>query len=468
MREDGRSTTAECDKSLITRISVKMVAEHYYVTALYSAVDTNCMVVAADPLSWITQWFGVLMWAEGPAAAYLATSLKQAPGRVPERPSGESLDTLRLTLQTREQHTRLNTATSNVCTAPEVNMSAMNAVDHRRVGLKNIAKREELTKLGIDTVLFDDLTLSSVDQVKTLEAKHIDEMHYTEDAHIIIDDLKETEVKGMDAVDGKVPETFARMKLYLQQHIFNFMHLETEMMRYMTSLQHKDLFLTITMISLGSCAMKVNSVESLTTCSWTEVRNTQSLALASNREMLNFLEAYRVPEYADLLTIRKYQESIGKGHGNVCIIPKSAHGMNPDSKVMPHISMKIRRIDDSQGVPIEELGRTRLENEDVTKIKRVAVKSCKEPALPGGMVDRTSSLKLSAMMLGWTRLTRTVNVWRRTTPSAKRRSARRKTRPQSRPTSTISTHAREDDDIARRSPGLRKDPRLYETRAKRP
>ena len=274
-----------------------MVAEHYYVTALYSAVDTNCMVVAADPLSWTTQWFGVLMWAEGPAAAYLATSLKQAPGRVPERPSGESLDRLRLTLQTREQHIRLNKATSNVCTAPEVNTSAMNAVDHRTDELKTIAKQEELAKLGIDTVLFDVLTLSSADLVKTLEAKHIniDEMHYTEDVREIVTALKETGVKGMDAVDSKVPETLARMKLYLQQHIFNFMHLETEMMRYMTSLQHKDLFLTITMISLGSCAMKVNSVEPLTTCSWTEVMNIHSLALTSNtigyREMrLNFLD----------------------------------------------------------------------------------------------------------------------------------------------------------------------------------
>ena len=200
------------------------------------------------------------------------------------------------------------------------------------------------------------------------------------------------------------------------------------------------------------------------------MRNTQSLALASNRDMLNFLEAYQVPEYADLLTIRKYQESIGKGHGNVCIIPKSAHGMNPDSAVMPHISMKIRRIDDSQGVPIEELRRTRLENEDVTKIKRVAVKSCKEPALPGGMVDRTSSLKQSTMMLELDKADKSSQ--RPETYDAmrilRRVSARRKTRSQSRPTSTISTHAREDDDIARHSSGLRKDRRLYETRAKRP
>ena len=137
-------------------------------------------------------------------------------------------------------------------------------------------------------------TLSSADLVKTLEAKHIniDEMHYT-DVHAIIAAQKETAVKGTAAEDGEVPETFARTKLYLQQHILNFMHSETEI--YMTSLQHKDLFLTITMISLGSCAMKLNSVESLTISSWQEVMNIHSLALTSNtigyREMmLNFLD----------------------------------------------------------------------------------------------------------------------------------------------------------------------------------
>ena len=141
------------------------------------------------------------------------------------------------------------------------------------------------------------------------------------------------------------------------------------MMRYMTSLQHKDLFLTITMISLGSCTMKLNSVASLAPCSWPEVMNIHPFASASNttgyREMLNSLEAYLVSctgfdacslqpnsgasgEYAGQLVIRKYQESIWQGHRNVCIIPRSAHGTNPASAVM--CGMKIKWIDDSQGV----------------------------------------------------------------------------------------------------------------------
>ena len=389
--------SAKMVAELTTRKSAKMVAELRNGTAPripdtadsrledYSAVDKALhankafMVVEADPprefginavMSWM-QWFGVLMWAGSPAVVYLATSLKQV-RCVPGRPSGESLNRLgNPTLQTREQHIR-------------------GTQHHRTARLKTIAKRVELAKLGIalpngetsfDTVTFDVSTLSSADLVKALEAKQInesfDETHYTEDVHAIIAALKEAGVKDT----APLPEAFTRTKPFLQQHIFNSIHSVTEMMLYMTRSQHKDLFLTISMISLGSCTMKLNSVASLTTCSWLEVMNIHPFALASNtignREMLNFLEAYLVQptngasgEYAGLLVIRKCQESIGKGHGNVCIIPKSANGTNPASAVM--CGMKINWIDDSQGVP----------NEDV-KIELFAVKSCKGPRSPG-------------------------------------------------------------------------------------
>ena len=141
-------------------------------------------------------------------------------------------------------------------------MAAMKAVHYRTDGLKTIAKRVALAKLGTalpnretssDTVTFYVTTLSSADLVKALNAKQIifDEMHYTEDVHTIIADLKETGEKG---TADKLPETHARAKFYLQQHIFNFTHSVTEMMRYMT---HKDLSLTTSMISLGSCTKKI-------------------------------------------------------------------------------------------------------------------------------------------------------------------------------------------------------------------
>ena len=393
--------------SPVVRKSVKMVAELCNGTALWIPDTTGCledysavakalhankalMVVAADSLSLVAlkppskfgvdavvgwmQWFGVLMWAGGPAAVYLATSLNQL-RRMPGRLIGESLDRLgspafRLTLQTREQHIRLDKDTSNVCTAQVLlaNMAAMYAVYHRTDGLKTIAKRvhgvsqlfaSELAKLGeafFDAVAFDVSTFYSADLVKATEAKHInlrafdpelvsaffDETHYPEDVHAIIAALKESGVKGTAtpdqlAVDGKVPEAFARTKPFLQQHIFNSIHSETEMMRYMTMLQHKDLSLTTSMISLGSCTMKLNSVVYLTSCSRPEVMNIHPFAPASNtigyREILDSMEAYLVSctgfdacslqptsgasgEYAGLLVIRKYQESIGQGHRN--------------------------------------------------------------------------------------------------------------------------------------------------------
>ena len=173
-------------------------------------------------------------------------------------------------------------------------------------------------------------------------------------------------------------------------------------------------------------------------------------------------------EYAGLLVIRKYQESIGQDLGM-----KSSHGTKPDSAVTSHTDMKIKSRQ-SQGVSLEkimsvqeEFRRTRQETEDVKEYKlkdliivhcyqfdneMVAVKLCKSPTIPGGMVGRASSLKLSTVMLKWTRLMRTVNVWRHTTPCAKRRrvSARRKFRSWSKSTST---HATEDDDIVEFSPG---------------
>ena len=393
--------------SPITRKSVKMVAEPCngtapwipdttgrldYYSAVAKAVHANkaFMVVAADPLSLIAlkppsefgsdavvgwmQWFGVPMWAGGPAAVYLATSLKQV-RRMPGRLTGESLDrlgnpTFRLNLQTREQHIRLDKATSNLCTTQVLlaNMAAIYAVYQRTDGLKTIAKRvhgvsklfaSELAKLGValpngealfDTVAFDVSPLSSADLVKALEAKHInlraldpklvsasfDETHNPEDVHAIIAALREAGVKGTAtpaqlAVDGKVSETFARTRPFLQQHIFNFIHSETEMMCYMTMLQHKDLSLTTSMISLGSCTMKLNSVVSLAPCSWPEVMNIHPFAPASNtigyREVLNSLEAYLVSctgfnacslqptsgasgEYAGLLVIRQETEDV--------------------------------------------------------------------------------------------------------------------------------------------------------------
>jgi len=400
------------------------------------------LVVAADPLSLCVlrppsdfgadivvgtmQRFGVPLWFGGPHAAYLATSKKQV-RRMPGRIIGESVDrhgnpAYRLTLQTREQHIRLDKATSNVCTAQVLlaNMAAFYAVYHKTDGLKAIARKvhalaqllsNEVTGLGLpilnkthffDTVAFEVSPASPADIVESLQAQGInvralspthvsatvDEAHLESDIHTLVAALK-AEVGARAplsesttvAVDGQVPADLRRTAPFLQQKIFNSVHSETELMRYMYTLEKKDLSLNTSMISLGSCTMKLNSVSSLAPCSWPEIANIHPFAPASQtkgyREMLHSLERYLISctgfdacslqptsgasgEYAGLLAIRKYQESIGQGERNVCVIPRSAHGTNPATAAMT--GMTIIWIDDSNGMDLTELRKICQEN----------------------------------------------------------------------------------------------------------
>jgi len=389
------------------------------------------LVVAADPLALCMmkppsefgadvvvgtmQRFGVPMWFGGPHAAYMATSLKQV-RRMPGRIIGESIDRLgnpayRLTLQTREQHIRLDKATSNVCTAQVLlaNMAAMYGVYHQTTGLKAIAARvhaltkmfvNELAKLGVpvaqtenffDTVCFnagpgtaaivEKLAAQGVN-VRQLDASTIcasfDESHVEADVHTLASAFKAAGLKGTAtvsaiAVNGEAPAAFARIKPFLEQKNFNSIVSETEMMRYMLLLQKKDLSLDTSMISLGSCTMKLNSVSSLAPVSWPEIANMHPFAPAHQTKgyvaMLESLESYLISltgfdgcslqptsgasgEYAGLLAIREYQKAKGQGHRNVCIIPRSAHGTNPASAAM--CDMDIKWIDDSGGMALSE------------------------------------------------------------------------------------------------------------------
>lgn len=336
---------------------------------------------------------------------------------MPGRIIGESVDrygnaAYRLTLQTREQHIRLDKATSNVCTAQVLlaNMAAMYAVYHRSDGLEKIARRVhclaqlfagELGSLGLplltndvffDTVAFDVSPLSPAVVVEQLQAKQInvraldgshvsasfDETHTEADVMTLLAALKSVGIQGGTAktavtIDGQLPDAFARTGKFLQQEIFNSIHHETAMMRYMTSLQLKDLGLDRSMISLGSCTMKLNSASSLIPVSWPEIGAIHPFAPASQTkgylkmldslcEYLNVITGFAAStlqpcsgasgEYAGLRVIRKYLECKGEGHRDVCIIPRSAHGTNPASAAM--CDMKIKWIDDSKGMPLEE------------------------------------------------------------------------------------------------------------------
>ncbi|CAK0824481.1 unnamed protein product [Prorocentrum cordatum] len=401
-------------------------------TAVGDALHKNGahLVVAADPLALVAarppsefgadvvvgsmQRFGVPMWFGGPSAAYLATSKKQV-RRMPGRIIGESIDRLgnpayRLTLQTREQHIRLDKATSNVCTAQVLlaNMAGMYAVYNRADGLQAIAKRvhamaqlfaKDVAKAGFPILVaedfFDTVCFTVKDAaalVETLQGQRLnlrlvdattasasfDETHLESDVRALVAAVvaaggSGTPAAGPAAVDGKMPDAFARTGPFLQQKIFNSIFSETEMMRYMMRLQLKDLALDKSMISLGSCTMKLNSVASLAPCSWPEVGNMHPFAPSSQtqgyREMLESLEQQlnectgfhatslqptsgASGEYAGLLVIRKYLEAKGEGHRNVCIIPRSAHGTNPASAAM--CDMQIKWIDDSKGMDLAE------------------------------------------------------------------------------------------------------------------
>jgi glycine dehydrogenase len=388
------------------------------------------LVVAADPLALCmlrppsefgadvvvgtTQRFGVPMWFGGPHAAYMATSLKQV-RRMPGRIIGESIDRLgnpayRLTLQTREQHIRLDKATSNVCTAQVLlaNMAAMYGVYHQTDGLKAIAARvhaltqlfiNELADMGVpvaqtenffDTVCFNS-GANTAKIVETLAAQCLnvrqldesticlsfDESHTEADVSTLAAAFKAAGLQGSGAskiaVNGEAPAAFKRTAPFLQQKNFNSIPSETEMMRYLKCLQAKDLSLDTSMISLGSCTMKLNSVSSLAPVSWPEIANIHPFAPASQTigyvDMLESLEEQLISitgfdgcslqptsgasgEYAGLLAIREFQKAKGQGQRNVCIIPRSAHGTNPASAAM--CDMKIKWIDDSNGMDLGE------------------------------------------------------------------------------------------------------------------
>ena len=397
--------------------------------------------VAADPLALTVcklpekidavvgtmQRFGVPLLFGGPHAAFLATSMRNV-RRMPGRIIGESVDAqgrmaLRLTLQTREQHIRLDKATSNICTSQALlaNMSAMYAVYHGPSGLQRIAMRVHglaqllVARLGSDfchvgTVVekenfFDTVAvvLSPIRaewmqetlntefgiQVRVLDECRIgiafDETHTETDVETLLTALdKCTKVYANEStavirqvvakssstlpVDGLIPREFRRTAQLLSQNIFNSIQTETEMMRYLYRLQMKDLSLTSSMITLGSCTMKLNSASSMMPCSWPEIANVHPFAPKANtkgyQQLLHELSQYLSTitgfdvcslqptsgasgEYAGLLAIRRYLASIGEGNRNVVIIPKSAHGTNSASAAM--MGLQIKWIDDSEG-----------------------------------------------------------------------------------------------------------------------
>jgi glycine dehydrogenase len=373
----------------------------------------------ADAAIGSSQRFGVPLGYGGPHAAYFATK-EEHKRHMAGRIIGVSLDSrgknaLRMALQTREQHIRREKATSNICTAQVLLavMAGMYAVYHGPEGLRAIAERihtlartlgEGLNRIGYilrHDQYFDTLRVACDTQQKaylqsTLLSEGIN-LRWFEDnsAGISLDELStldEVERILVLFAHNKPKQCYAReiarelpagyhgaMKrtsLYLTHPVFHAHRSETEMLRYIRSLEEKDLSLTLSMIPLGSCTMKLNGTTELLPVTWKEFNSLHPFAPreqaegyqelfvqleASLREITGFAGISLQPnsgaqgEYTGLLVIRAYQESRGQGDRNICLIPSSAHGTNPASAVMAGLEVVIVNSNSDGTISIDDL-----------------------------------------------------------------------------------------------------------------
>lgn len=381
--------------------------------------------IGADVVVGTTQRFGIPLGYGGPHAAYFATKdeyKRSIPGRI----IGVSKDmddnyALRMALQTREQHIKRDRATSNICTAQVLLavMAGMYAVYHGPKGLQHIANKvhasavtleEALNKLGlnqINTEYFDTIQIKTdASKIKYLaEAKEIN--FYYPDANTVSISVNETttikdlnkilsvfaeavkedfvKITALNTTKVAMSKEVLRTDSYLQQPVFNSYHSETEMMRYIKRLERKDLALNHSMISLGSCTMKLNAATEMfpiTDPRWgnihpfvplDQVEGYQQLIKKLEKQLsviTGFAATSIQPnsgaqgEYAGLLAIKAYHESRGDTHRNICLIPASAHGTNPASAVMAGMKVVVVKSTENGNIDVEDLRKKAQEHKD--------------------------------------------------------------------------------------------------------
>jgi glycine dehydrogenase len=373
--------------------------------------------LGADIAVGSAQRFGVPLGFGGPHAAFMATKTEYA-RKMPGRIVGVSKDAqgnpaYRLAIQTREQHIKREKATSNICTAQVLLaiMSGMYAVYHGPEGIRRIARRVHaltralaagLRHLNHETgsVPFFDtlrvrpngLTVESVVQSALSRGYNLrdfgdgsvgislDEAATREDVQALIESFAggSTFRLNVDELAGVDPgfEIESRTSAYLTHPIFNTHHSETELLRYIHTLQSRDLSLTHSMIPLGSCTMKLNATSEMLPVTWPEFGRIHPFAPADQTEgyhqLFKDLETWLAEitgfaavslqpnagsqgEYAGLLAIRAYHESRGHGHRNVCLIPVSAHGTNPSSAVIAGMKVVPVACDPRGNVELSDL-----------------------------------------------------------------------------------------------------------------
>ncbi len=385
--------------------------------------------LGADVVLGSAQRFGVPMGYGGPHAAFFATRdayKRSLPGRI-IGVSKDRLgnDALRMAMQTREQHIRRDKANSNICTAQVLlaNMAAFYAVYHGPQGLKTIAQRihrfADILAAGLKTkgitlkhsTWFDTLTIVgdnkddviaralakgvnfatnhdgeysiSVSETTTrADVAELFDIVLGEGHGVSVDSIAaDIEANGSDSI----PASLVRDDEVLTHPNFNSYHSETDMLRYIKRLENKDLALNHSMISLGSCTMKLNATAEMIPVTWPEFANLHPFCPLDQAEgyqiMINELHDWLVNitgydavslqpnsgaqgEYAGLIAIRKYHESRGDAHRNVCLIPSSAHGTNPASAQMASMKIVVVNCDKNGNIDMEDL---KAKAEDVSE-----------------------------------------------------------------------------------------------------
>jgi glycine dehydrogenase len=371
--------------------------------------------MGADVVLGTTQRFGIPLGYGGPHAAYFATKAeykRSMPGRI----IGVTIDTdgnraLRMALQTREQHIKRDKATSNICTAQVLLsvMAGMYAVYHGPKGLEYIANKvhtstatlaNELEKLGLyqtNSDYFDTIVIKTdAKKVKEIAEKHEVNFYYADENTVSISINETTSIKDLNQIiaifaaanektattitelqnGNQFPKNLERKSTFLKHDVFNKYHSESSLMRYIKMLEKKDLALNHSMISLGSCTMKLNAASEmlpLSTAQWNNIHPFAPLDQAQGyMEMLTKLEQQlnevtgfagttlqpnsgAQGEYAGLMVIRAYHQSRGDFHRNVALIPSSAHGTNPASATMAGMQVVVTKTLENGNIDIDDL-----------------------------------------------------------------------------------------------------------------
>ncbi len=380
--------------------------------------------MGADVVVGTSQRFGIPMGYGGPHAAYFATKeehKRSMPGRI----IGVTIDTngnraLRMALGTREQHIKREKATSNICTAQVLLavMAGMYAVYHGPKGLQYIANKihasavtlaEALNQLGVyqtNTAFFDTLLVKAdAAKVKAVAEKNEVNFFYVDNETISIALNETTSLADLNQIvsifaealgkskmqidqfanETMVPKNLERTSTFLQHEVFNNHHSESQLMRYIKKLERKDLSLNHSMISLGSCTMKLNAAAEmlpLSMANWNSIHpfapveqaEGYQIMLKKLEQQLNVVTGFSGTtlqpnsgaqgEYAGLMTIRAYHLSRGDHHRNVCLIPSSAHGTNPASAAMAGMEIIVTKTTPEGNIDVEDLRARAMEYKD--------------------------------------------------------------------------------------------------------